>query len=74
MYELADQAKPFTRSERDLAIQLGVKIALEVRLRSGNPIQWYAHNSQFPLNKGIPASNPRDMEPYFCHHGCGLLG
>ena len=30
MYELADRALPFMRSERDLAIQLGVKIALDV--------------------------------------------
>ena len=30
MYELADRALPFTRNERDSAVQLGVKIALEV--------------------------------------------
>ena len=30
MYEVADRALPFTRSERDSAVLLGVKVATEV--------------------------------------------
>ena len=46
MYEVADRALPFTRSERDSAVQLGVKVATAVSagaIGSVLPYDYCAH-------------------------------